>query len=275
MLLGNMLDELVLYTAKYFPIMLKKVIYLSILYLTYKPIKEFFMGALRRVLRKKPLEELLSNFLLTTTEVLILIFYFFNILELIGFKTASILTLVGSVGIGIGLALKGSLSDVAGGIQILISKPFKKGDFIISSGAEGAVQKITFLYTVLNSVDNKKIIVPNGKLSSAIVTTVTANPERRADFLFFVDKSTNIDKVKGVLYDVVNNHPSVLKERDIFVRFAKETPTALEFIVRVWTLKENFRDLNADIQEEVKNRFDLENIKIPYQSYEVNVMPLK
>ncbi|MGL4509511.1 MAG: mechanosensitive ion channel family protein, partial [Cetobacterium sp.] len=78
-----------------------------------------------------------------------------------------------------------------------------------------------------------------------------------------------IDKVREVLFDVVNNHPSVLKDKDIFVKFAKETPIASEFIVRVWTLKENFRDLNADIQEEVKKRFDKEGIRIPYQSYEI------
>ncbi|MGL5663503.1 MAG: mechanosensitive ion channel family protein, partial [Cetobacterium sp.] len=264
-----MSDEVILYIAKYSPVLIKKAIYLLILYFTYNPVKEFVIGSLKKILRKKILDELLVNFLLTSTSLMIMIFYFLNLLEILGLKTTSILALIGSVGVGIGLALKGSLSDVAGGIQILVSKPFKKGDFIIAAGTEGAVQKISFLYTILNSVDNKKIIVPNGKLSSSIVTTVTANPQRRADFLFFTDKKCNIDKVREVLFDVVNNHPSVLKDKDIFVKFAKETPIASEFIVRVWTLKENFRDLNADIQEEVKKRFDKEGIRIPYQSYEI------
>lgn len=267
--LGNMSDEVILYIAKYSPVLIKKAIYLLILYFTYNLVKEFVVGSLKKILRKKILDELLVNFLLTSTSLMIMIFYFLNLLEILGLKTTSILALIGSVGVGIGLALKGSLSDVAGGIQILVSKPFKKGDFIIAAGTEGAVQKISFLYTILNSVDNKKIIVPNGKLSSSIVTTVTANPQRRADFLFFTDKKCNIDKVREVLFDVVNNHPSVLKDKDIFVKFAKETSIASEFIVRVWTLKENFRDLNADIQEEVKKRFDKEGIRIPYQSYEI------
>lgn len=267
--LGNILDEVILYIAKYSPILLKKVIYLLILYFTYNPVKEFLVDSLKKILRKSTLDELLVNFLLTATRLMVVIFYFLNLLEILGLKTTSILALIGSAGVGIGLALKGSLSDVAGGIQILISKPVKKGDFIIAAGTEGTVQKISFLYTILNSVDNKKIIVPNGKLSSSVVTAVTANPQRRADFLFFVDKKCNIDKIREVLFDIVNNHPAVLKEKDIFVKFAKETPIALEFIVRVWTLKENFRDLNADIQEEVKKRFDKEGIKIPYESYEI------
>ena len=268
-LLGNISNETVLYTLKYSPIIIKTLIYLSILYFTYTPVKKFLVNSLIKILNGKILDELLVNFLLTTVNLLVTVFYFLNLLEILGLKTTSILALIGSIGVGIGLALKGSLSDVAGGIQILVSKPFKKGDFIIAAGTEGAVQKISFLYTVLNSVDNKKIIVPNGKLSSSIVTTVTANPQRRADFLFFTDKKCNIDKVKKTLFEVVEKHPLVLKDRDIFVRFAKETAAASEFIVRVWTLKENFKDLSADIQEEVKKRFDKEGIRIPYQSYKV------
>lgn len=267
--LSNISNEIILYSAKYSPTFLKKLMYLLILYFTYNPVKDFLVGLVEKILKKKILDELLLNFLLTTTKLLVMIFYFFNLLEILGLKTTSVLALIGSVGLGIGLALKGSLSDVAGGIQILMSKPFKKGDYIVAVGTEGVIQKIGFLYTVLSSADNKKIIVPNGKLSSSIVTTVTANPQRRADFLFFADKNCDIDRVKEVLLDIVNSHPAVLKDKDIFVKFAKETATASEFIVRVWTLKENYRDLNADIQEEVKIRFDKERIRIPYQSYEI------
>ncbi|MGL4357589.1 mechanosensitive ion channel family protein [Cetobacterium sp.] len=271
-ILGHMLNEFVIAIAKYSPIVIKKVIYLAILYVSYNPLKEFTIKSLKKVLRKKQFDELLVSFLATSMKSLIIIFYFLNVIQILGLQVASLLTLLGSVGVGVGLALKGSLSDVAGGIQILISKPFKKGDFIICGSSEGSVQKITFLYTALNTVDNRRVIVPNGKLSSSIVTVVTANPQRRADFVFFAEKEVSIDKVKTVLYDVVSNHPSVLKDKDIFVKFSKETGIATEFIVRVWTLKENFRDLNADIQEEVKKRFDKEGIRLPYQSYEVNIM---
>lgn len=266
---GNISNEIIVNMANYSPILLKKIAYLLIFCFSYNPVKDFLLGSLKKILIKTNLDELLINFLLTTTKFMIIVFYFLNLLDILGLKTVSLLALIGSVGVGIGLALKGSLSDVAGGIQILISKPFKKGDYIVAAGTEGSVQKINFLYTILNSGDNKKIIIPNGKLSSSIVTTVTANPQRRADFLFFVDKKSNIDHVREIIFDIVNNHPSVLKDRDVFVKFGKETSTALEFIVRIWTLKQNFRDLNADIQEEIKKRFDKEGIRIPYQSYEI------
>lgn len=266
---GNISNEIIVNMANYSPILLKKIAYLLIFCFSYNPVKDFLLGSLKKILIKTNLDELLINFLLTTTKFMIIVFYFLNLLDILGLKTVSLLALIGSVGVGIGLALKGSLSDVAGGIQILISKPFKKGDYIVAAGTEGSVQKINFLYTILNSGDNKKIIIPNGKLSSSIVTTVTANPQRRADFLFFVDKKSNIDHVREIIFDIVNNHPSVLKDRDVFVKFGKETSTALEFIVRIWTLKQNFRDLNADIQEEIKKRFDKDGIRIPYQSYEI------
>ena len=125
--------------------------------------------------------------------------------------------------------------------------------------------------SVLNSVDNKKIIIPNGKLSTSVITNVTSNFERRMDFTFFADKKISIDKVKEILYSVVKEHPLVLKEKDIFVKFSKETNSATEYIVRAWVLKENFRDVSADIQENVKKRFDEEEIRLPYTSYEIEI----
>lgn len=271
----NMLNESVVALAKYLPIILKKGIRLAVLFISYGYVKDFCIKFLKKFLRKKGFEELVVSFLATALKTVILICYAIDLIQILGLKATSLLTILGSMSLGIGLALKGSLSDVAGGIQILMSKPFKKGDFIITCGAEGSVQKIGFLNTILNTVDNKKVIVPNGQISTAVVTTVTANPVRRADFLFFTEKECSVDKVKEVLFDVVNSHPSVLKDKDIFVKFSKETGVAAEFIVRVWTAKENFRDLNADIQEAVKKRFDSEGIRFPYQSYEVNVISSK
>ncbi|MEG0645085.1 MAG: mechanosensitive ion channel [Cetobacterium sp.] len=265
------MENIITIIAKYSLVILKKLIYLVILYLTYNPVKEFLVNSLKKVLKKNKTDELIISFLIPTLTSFLIIFYFFNAIEILGLELSSFVTLLASIGIGVGLALKANFSDIAGGIQILLTKPFKKGDFITACGSEGVVQRITFLCTLLYTADNRKVIIPNGKLSTSVVTTVTANPERRADFVFFAEKNSSIDKVKDVLLDVVNSHPSVLKDRGIFVRFSKETESALEFIVRVWTLKENFRDLSADIQEEVKKSFDREGINFPYQSYDMEI----
>ncbi|MGL4989160.1 MAG: mechanosensitive ion channel family protein, partial [Cetobacterium sp.] len=184
----NMLNESVVALAKYSPIVLRKGIRLAILFISYGYVKDFCIKFLKKFLRKKGFEELVVSFLAKSLKAIIMVCYAIDLINVLGLKTTSFLTILGSMSLGVGLALKGSLSDVAGGIQILMSKPFKKGDFIIACGAEGSVQKIGFLNTILNTVDNKKVIVPNGKISSAVVTTVTANPIRRADFLFFTEK---------------------------------------------------------------------------------------
>lgn len=270
-LLKDSYNDFIIGITSYLPILLKKIILLVIIFISYRPVRNICLKSTKYFLKEKKIDELLISFIDPTITVILLIFYGLNIISIFGLKTASVLALLGSLALGVGLALKGSFSDIAGGIQILVSKPFKKGDFIVACNVEGGVQKISFLYTVLNSVDNKKIIIPNGKLSTSVITNVTSNFERRMDFTFFADKKISIDKVKEILYSVVKEHPLVLKEKDIFVKFSKETNSATEYIVRAWVLKENFRDVSADIQENVKKRFDEEEIRLPYTSYEIEI----
>ncbi|MGL4403698.1 MAG: mechanosensitive ion channel family protein [Fusobacteriaceae bacterium] len=255
--------------AKASPILIKKVIFLIILGLSYKPVKGFLMKAFNKFLTIKKLDELLLNFLESLLNILILIFYGLNVIQILGIETASLLALLGSIGIGVGLALKGSLSDLAGGIQILVSRNFTKGDFISTCGVEGIVQKISFLYTVLYTADNKYIVIPNGKLSSEVITNVGANKERRVECIFSVAYDTSIDKVKEVLTDIAKNHELILQDKEIFVRLEKHSASSLDFTMRVWTKKENFRDVTFDLQELVKKRFDEEGIEIPYTKIDV------
>ncbi|MGL5051520.1 MAG: mechanosensitive ion channel family protein, partial [Fusobacteriaceae bacterium] len=146
--------------AKASPVLIKKIIFLIILGLSYKPVTIFLTKAFKKFLSIRKLDELLMNFLESLLNILIIIFYVLNVIQILGIQTASLLALLGSIGIGVGLALKGSLSDLAGGIQILVSRNFTKGDFITTCGVEGIVQKISFLYTVLYTPDNKYIVIP-------------------------------------------------------------------------------------------------------------------
>ncbi|MGL5595607.1 MAG: mechanosensitive ion channel family protein [Cetobacterium sp.] len=156
------------------PFIMEKGILLLVLYLSYKPLKLLTTKFFQKILELKKMEPLLKEFIMTLIESIILIFYVLNIVHILGIETTTLITMIGSIGIGVGLALKGSLSDLAGGIQILVSKYFVKGNFINVVGVEGTVQRITLLYTVLHTPDNKVIIVPNGKLSSGIITNITA-----------------------------------------------------------------------------------------------------
>lgn len=255
--------------AKSAPVFIKKLILLSILWITYKPVQNFTLKAFTKFLSLKKLDELLIHFLRSFLNILIIIFYVLNVIQILGIEVTSILALLGSIGIGIGLALKGSLSDLAGGMQILASRYFTKGDYIISCNVEGTVQRITFLYTVLHTVDNKSVVVPNGKLSAEVIVNAGANPERRVDCVFSVSYDTPIDLVKTLLTEIAKNHPLVLKDKDIFVRLSKQNTSSLDFTVRVWAKKENYWDIFYDFQELVKKRFDQEGIEIPYNKLDV------
>ncbi|MGL5125892.1 MAG: mechanosensitive ion channel family protein [Fusobacteriaceae bacterium] len=255
--------------AKASPVLIKKIIFLIILGLSYKPVTIFLTKAFKKFLSIRKLDELLMNFLESLLNILIITFYVLNVIQILGIQTASLLALLGSIGIGVGLALKGSLSDLAGGIQILVSRNFTKGDFITTCGVEGIVQKISFLYTVLYTPDNKYIVIPNGKLSSEVIINVGTNKERRVDCIFSVAYDTCIDKTKEVLEDIAKNHELILQDKEIFVRLGKHSASSLDFTVRVWTKKENFRDVTFDLQELVKKRFDKEGIEIPYTKIDV------
>ncbi|WP_432205110.1 mechanosensitive ion channel family protein [Cetobacterium somerae] len=267
--LTTFLNEFLAAMAKAGPIFIKKIILLAILWVTYKPVKGFIMKAFRKFLSLKKLDELLVHFLESFLNILIIIFYTLNIIQILGIEVTSILALLGSIGIGVGLALKGSLSDLAGGMQILASRYFTKGDYIIACGVEGTVQRITFLYTVLHTVDNKFVVVPNGRLSGEVIVNAGANDERRVDFVFSVSYDTSIDKVKEVLTEIGKNHALVLKDKDIFVRLSKHNSSSLDFTMRVWTKKETYWDVFFDLQEIVKKRFDEEGIEIPYNKLDV------
>ena len=251
------------------PLILEKGFYLLILYLSYKPLKILTTKFFHKILELKKIDLLLKEFLITLIESIIIIFYVLNIVHVLGVETTTLLTMIGSIGIGVGLALKGSLSDLAGGIQILVSKYFVKGNFINIAGIEGTVQKITLLYTVLHTPDNKVIIVPNGKLSSGVIINVTANDVRRVDFIFSTSYETNAKKVREILFDIVSSYPYTLQDKEIFIKLSKLNSSSLDFTVRVWGKKENYRDILFDLPEIVKNRFDEEGIEIPYNKLDI------
>lgn len=251
------------------PVLTKKGIFLVILFLTYKPVKNFFDRFVIKALFSKKFDELLVNFLQSFLNIIILIFYVLNVIQILGIETTSILTILGSIGLGVGLALKGGFADLAGGIQILISKYFVKGDYIVTCGVEGVVQKITFLYTLLYTTDNKSIIIPNGRLTNEVITNVSANKERRVDLVFSVAYDTSIEKVKAILNEIARQHEKILQDRDIFVRLEKHNSSSLDFKVRVWSKKEDYWTVYFDLMEQVKNRFDAEGIEIPYNKLDV------
>ena len=184
---------------------------------------------------------------------------------------ASLVTIIGSCAVAIGLALQGGLSNIAGGLMILIFKPFKVGDFISTNGYEGTVKSITMFYTTIVTIDNRSVQLPNGNLSNSNIVNLTSNKERRVDIDLSVSYNSDIEKVKKVVNKVMDNHKLILQDKEKFIRLNKHEESALIFTLRAWVNTSDYWTVYFDLMEEIKNEFDKNNIEIPYNQLDVHM----
>ena len=230
---------------------------------------------LRKENKLKHLEASVKGFLISFISITSKIVLFIAILHILGVPTASIITVFGSCAVAIGLALQGGLSNIAGSLMILIFKPFKVGDYIEVSGKEGTVKSITMFYTTITTFDNKLIQLPNGSLSNSNITNYTANKKRRVDIDISVSYSSDIDKVKKVINELISKNELVLQEENNYVKLSKHDDSALVFAVRVWTKTENYWDLYFDLMESIKKTLDKNKIEIPFPQMDVHINKTK
>ncbi len=190
---------------------------------------------------------------------------------ILGVPATSFITILASCGVAIGLALQGSLSNFAGGIMILLFKPFKIGDYIEASGESGVVTDISVVYTVLLTTDNRRITIPNGSLTNSVIKNYSSEELRRVDLTFGAAYGSDVEKVKQVITDVVKSHPLALSQPEPFVRLSNHADSALTYTVRVWCKNADYWTVYFDIIEGVKAAFDKSGIEIPYPQLDVHV----
>lgn len=213
----------------------------------------------------------LSSFLGITLYAIL----FISIAMILGIPTTSFITALASCGVAIGLALQGALGNLAGGIMILIFKPFKVGDYINTASASGTVSNISIMYTILSTPDNKTITIPNGTITNSVIENYSSSEKRRVDLVFTTGYDCDIDKVKEVLLNVAKKHEKVLKDPNPFARLTKHGDSSLEYTIRVWCNASDYWDVYFDLMENVKKEFDLNNISIPYPQMDVHIDNLK
>lgn len=215
------------------------------------------------------------TFLVSFSGIALYVFLFITIAMTLGIPTTSFITALASCGVAIGLALQGALSNLAGGIMILVFKPFKIGDYITTPDAAGTVSDITIVYTILKTPDNKVITIPNGTLTNSVVVNYSAVETRRVDLSFTTAYDCDVDKVKGILMNVVTSHEKVLQDPAPFARLTKHGESALEYTVRVWCKSADYWEVNFDLVETVKKEFDANGISIPYPQMDVHINNVK
>ena len=230
---------------------------------------------LKKFLKKSPkldrLDVSLRSFLTSFASIVLYVVLVITIAMVLGVPATSFITILASCGVAVGLALQGSLSNFAGGIMILLFKPFKVGDFIEAAGECGVVDEITVVYTVLLTGDNKRITVPNGTLTNSVIENYSAEDLRRVDLTFTAGYDCDVAKVKAVIEQVIAVQPQALKEPAPLVRLSKHGDSALEYVTRVWCKNEDYWTVYFDVTEGVKRAFDDNNISIPFPQMDVHI----
>ena len=221
---------------------------------------------------KLKLEKTLISFLRSFIRMGLKAILFITVASMLGVEMTTFIALLGTMGLAVGLALQGSLANFAGGVLILILKPFKVGDFIEAVGYAGTVNEIQIFHTYLTTPDNKQIIVPNGSLANATVVNYSFNDIRRVDLVFGVGYESSTEGVKSIIFDVINRHQKILKDPKPFVRMSNHGESSIDFTVRVWCRLSDYWDVHFDLIEEVKSEFDAKNINIPYPHMDVNLI---
>lgn len=249
----------------------KKIIIVLLIWLIGKKLVKIVLGFLSKTFDKAHMDISLSKFLLSLSKFLLYAVLAVSIISAVGIETSSLVTLIGSLGLTVGLSLQGSLSNFAGGVLLLLFKPFKVGDYIVACGCEGTVQVIDLLYTKLATVDNKTVTLPNGTLANSNITNVASEPIRRVDVSIGVSYDTDLKKAKSVLENVIRNNKNVLTDRDITVFVDALGDSSITLTTRCWTAGENYWSTLWALRENYKEAFDENGISIPFPQMDVHV----
>ena len=252
---------------------LVQVIVAIIVLLIGSRIIKFLLKLIRKSLDRSKVEAGVVTFLCSLVKYSLYFVLAMIILAQFGVTTSSVVAVLGSAGLTLGLALQGSLSNFAGGVLILLLKPFVVGDYIIdgATGQEGTVSSITIFYTKLLTVDNRMILIPNGTLSNSSITNVTHMEKRRIDLFIGVSYEANLAKTKQVLLDVVKSEDKILPGEPVDVYVSELADSSVQMGVRAWVKTEDYWPIRWKMTEDIKNALDANGISIPYLQMDVTV----
>lgn len=225
-------------------------------------------------LSKTKLDLTVVKFTTQVTKILLYVLLLTVVLSMVGIPATSIITVIGTAGVAIGLALQNSLSNVAGGFLLMITKPFKIGDYIISNGVEGTVSQISILHTRLDSLTNQAIFIPNGLAINAVVVNNSQNAERRVDLDFSISYKDDFETARQIITDVIKAHDKVDKQQEIFVRMSEHGESAIIITSRCWCKNADYWQVHFDLIEQVRAAFIENNIEIPFMQVDININAL-
>lgn len=227
---------------------------------------------LSKGLSKTKLELTVIKFTTQVVRIILYVLLVTVVMSTLGIPSTSIVTVIGTAGVAIGLALQNSLSNVAGGFLLMLTKPFKIGDYIISNGVEGTVSQISILHTRLDSFSNQAIFIPNGQVVNAVVVNNSGNSTRRVDLKFSISYNDDYNKAREIIMEIAENHPMALKSPAPFVRMLEHGASSIDIATRIWVRTEDYWDVYFDVTEQVRAAFIANDIEIPFNQLDVHVL---
>ncbi|KAA3610626.1 MAG: mechanosensitive ion channel family protein [Calditrichaeota bacterium] len=229
------------------------------------------MRGVDKTMKHSQTDESLRRFLVSLGQIFLKAMLLISVAGMIGIEMTSFIAVLGAAGLAVGLALQGSLSNFAGGVLILLFKPYKVGDVIEAAGYTGKAHAIQVFNTVLKTPDNKTIIIPNGVLSNASITNYSTEATRRVDMSFGIGYADDIPKAKSMLIDLLSKDERVLADPEPFVVVGELADSSVNFTVRAWCNSADYWGIYFDMQEKVKLEFDKAGLSIPFPQQDVHV----
>lgn len=249
----------------------KNILLAVIVYFIASRLIKWVLKLTSKALNKGKLEPMVVKFVYSIVKIGLYVLLFIAVVSILGIPTTTFVTLFGTVTLSVGLALQGSLANLAGGVLILIFKPFKVGDYIVACGDEGTVVGIDVFYTKLATVDNKVIVIPNGTLANSSVKNVSAMDKRRVDVQVGISYESDIATAKSVLMGIIDKNENVLRDKPINVFVASLDASQVTLETRVWVSSDKYWDTKWALTEQYKLALDENGIEIPFNQLSVTI----
>ena len=247
------------------------LIYAALILIVGIKVAGFFVGLLRKSRAFSRIDATASSFLLSLLRIVLNALVIITAAVILGIPMTSFITVLASCGVAVGLALQGSLSNFAGGLMLLIFKPFKAGDYIKTGDFEGKVRSVSVFYTTLTTLDNKVVTLPNGTLTASAVVNYSANPTRRSDFHFEAAYGIDPAKVRAVLLEVALRNEFALDDPAPITFVHQHNSNGIEYVLQVWTKNEVYWDVQHSLPEQVERAFAENGIEIPFPQMDVHM----
>jgi small conductance mechanosensitive channel len=237
-----------------------------------RAIARMLTKGVRRLMNSQSVDPILVSFVTSLVQWGLMAFVIIAAITKLGVQTASLVALIGAAGLAVGLAMQGSLANFAAGVLIVLFRPYRVGDWVEAAGVSGSVLQVQVLTTILQTPDNKQIIIPNGQIMDNIITNYNANPTRRVDLVIGVSYSDDLDKVRSTITELVNADSRILKVPECQIAVSELGESSVDFVVRPWVNSADYWEVKFAVTEAIKKRFDKEGISIPFPQRDVHII---